>query len=100
MAKAAQNNVEEITHNLAEAATEAATQATDETEQKVISHPRDVSTLVMSQMNQINNKKDDLTIAIKALTDTTDQLVKAYAGNMNTMQQMQARIKELEEKAK
>lgn len=73
--------------------------AEDKEKQRVIKHPNDVATLALSQLNAINTKKDELTIAIKGLSDLTTQLVNVYASNMNAMQKMQERIKELEEKS-
>lgn len=65
---------------------------------KVISHPNDIATLVMAQVNAVNSKKDDLTIAVKQLTDITQQLVQAYAGHMNMIGQLNRRLEELEDK--
>ena len=36
---------------------------------RTVSHPRQVAALVLTQIDQVNAKKDELTIAIKALTD-------------------------------
>jgi len=109
MAKANTNNNEEVTHSEAaenpQAVEETAVKADGQKQQltdnnqKVISHPKDVAALVMAQLNNVNNKKDELTIAIKALADTTDQLVKAYAGNIHMIQQLSKRVRDLEEKA-
>jgi len=65
---------------------------------RVISNPGDVAGLVMMQVDAVNAKKDDLTIAIKGLTDTTKQLVRAYAEHAKAIQKLQERIKVLEEK--
>ena len=67
---------------------------------RVISHPNDVASLVMMQIDAVNSKKDDLTIAIRALTDTTKQLVRAYAGQAGTIQKLQRRMNELENRTK
>lgn len=66
--------------------------------QRVISNPDDVARLVMMQIDAINARKDDLTIAIKGLTDTTRQLVRAYAQQAGVIQAMRKKIEELEEK--
>jgi hypothetical protein len=66
---------------------------------KAISHPREVAAVVMAQMNVVNAKKDELTIAIKGLTDITQQLTQAYAGQVQLIEQLTNRIKALEEKA-
>ena len=66
---------------------------------KVISHPRDVAAVVMAQMNMVNAKKDELTIAIKGLSDLTQQLARAYAEQMQVIEQLATRVKMLEAKA-
>ena len=63
----------------------------------MISDPRQIATVVMARMNLINAKKDELTIAIKGLTDLTQQLVQAYAGQMQVIEQLATRVKALEE---
>ncbi len=65
---------------------------------RVISNPNEVANLVMMQIDNVNSKKDDLTIALKGLTDVSKQLVRAYGENMNVIASMQKRIKELEDK--
>jgi hypothetical protein len=67
---------------------------------RVLSNPNDIAQLVMMQLDAVNAKKDDLTIAIKGLADTAKQLVRAYAGHAMEIEKLQRRIKELEEKAK
>ena len=64
---------------------------------RVITNPNDVAGLVMMQIDAVNTKKDELTIAIKSLTDTTKQLVRAYAQQAAIIQKLQKRIKELEQ---
>ena len=66
---------------------------------RAISHPREVAAVVMAQMHSINAKKDELTIAIKGLTDLTQQLVRAYAGQVQFIEQLVARVQALEETA-
>ena len=68
--------------------------------QRVISHPGDVAGLVMMQIDAVNAKKDELTIAIKGLTDTSKQLVRAYAEHSRALVKMQQRLTALEEKLK
>lgn len=70
------------------------------TKQRVVSHPGDVAGLVMMQVDAVNAKKDELTIAIKGLTDTAKQLVRAYAEHTQAIAKLQQRIKVLEEKQK
>jgi glycerol-3-phosphate dehydrogenase len=67
---------------------------------RVISSPNDVASLVLMQIDAVSAKKDDLTIAIKGLTDTTKQLVRAYAEHAKTIQRLQQRVRALEEKGK
>lgn len=66
---------------------------------RAIADPRQVATMVMARMNVINAKKDELTIAIKGLTDITQQLTHAYAAQMQVIQQLATRVKALEAKA-
>ncbi len=66
---------------------------------QTISDPRQIAAVVMARMNFINAKKDELTIAIKGLSDLTQQLVQAYAGQMQVIEQLAARLKAVEEKA-
>jgi hypothetical protein len=62
-----------------------------------ISDPRQIAAVVMARMNLINTKKDELTIAIKGLTDFTQQLVQAYATQMQLIEQLSKRTQALEE---
>ncbi len=66
---------------------------------RVISNPNDIAGLVMMQIDNINAKKDDLTIAIKGLTDTSKQLVRAYAQQQQVIAKLAERVKKLETKA-
>jgi hypothetical protein len=68
-------------------------------QQRTISNPEDVAKLVMMQIDAINTRKDDLTVALKQLTDTMRQLVRAYAQQAGVIQGMAKKLKELEEKA-
>jgi hypothetical protein len=65
---------------------------------RVVSDPQDVANLVLMQIDAINTKKDDLTIAIKGLSDLTKQLAHAYAGQAQATKKLQERVKELESK--
>jgi hypothetical protein len=65
---------------------------------KTISHPRDVATLVLTQINQVNARKDELTIAIKALSDLTQQLATSYGKQMMVIEQLARRVNALEGK--
>lgn len=67
---------------------------------RVITSPGDVAGLVMMQIDAVNSKKDDLTIAVKGLADTAKQLVRAYAQQQAAIEKLGKRVKELEEKAK
>jgi len=61
-----------------------------------ISDPREVAQLVMMRIDQVNAKKDDLTIAVKALADTAKQLVSVYAGQQAQIVALAKRVAELE----
>ncbi len=67
---------------------------------RIISNPNDVAGLVMMQIDAVNSKKDDLTIAIKGLADTAKQLVRAYAQQQAAIEKLGKRVKELEAKDK
>jgi hypothetical protein len=73
--------------------------ATPRPQPQAISDPRQIAAVVMARMNLINTKKDELTIATKGLTDLTQQLVQAYAGQMQVIEQLATRLKALEETA-
>ena len=63
---------------------------------RVISNPNDVASLVLMQVDAVNAKKDELTIAIKGLADLAKQLVRAYAQNAQAIKKLQMRIQVLE----
>jgi hypothetical protein len=65
---------------------------------RTVSHPREVAALVLTQIDQVNAKKDELTIAIKALTDLTKQLATSYASQMLAIEQLTRRVNALEGK--
>ena len=66
---------------------------------QAISDPRQVATVIMARMNMVNAKKDELTIAIKGLTDVTQQLARAYAEQMQLIDRLAKRVKAMEVKA-
>ena len=49
--------------------------------QHVISNPKDVAQLVMMQIDNVNSKKDELTIAVKGLADTPSNLFECMRSN-------------------
>ena len=63
---------------------------------RVISSPNDVASLVLMQVDAVNAKKDELTIAIKGLANLAKQLVRAYAQNNQTIKKLQMRVQALE----
>ena len=75
----------------------AAELATDPKQQpRVVSSPSDVAGLVLMQIDLVNGRKDDLTIAIKGLSDLMRQLVRAYGENTQTIEQLQSQVKKME----
>jgi hypothetical protein len=64
--------------------------------QVVISNPNEVASLVLVQIDAVNAKKDELTIAIKGLSDLTKQLMRAYGEHSKRIQQLEMKIRELE----
>jgi hypothetical protein len=77
----------------AEAAPAAGARAAPEPDQV---DPRQVAALVVAQTGVVNAKKDELSSAIKALTDMGHQLARAYVGQMQTTQELAQRVKALE----
>ena len=71
----------------------AAQQAAAAQQPRVVSRPEDVAGLVLMQIDLVNARKDDLTIAIKGLADLTRQLVRAYGENMQTIADLQSKLK-------
>ncbi len=63
---------------------------------RVVSNPNDVASLVLMQVDAVNAKKDELTIAIKGLADLAKQLVRAHAANAQAIKKLQMRIQALE----
>lgn len=67
-------------------------------QQRAVNNPNDVANLILMQVDAVNSKKDDLTIAIKGLTDLTKQLTRAYGEHTKTIQKLAERVKDLEGK--
>jgi len=63
---------------------------------RVISDPNEVAQLVMMRIDHVNSKKDELTIAVKALADTARQLVSVYAKQQAQIARLAKRVEELE----
>lgn len=74
--------------------------SSDNPRQRVISNPSDVASLVLMQVDAVNAKKDDLTTAIRSLTDTTKQLARAYSDHTKTINELKRRVQILEGKDK
>ena len=77
-----------------------AAQAAAAAQPRVVSRPEDVAGLVLMQIDLVNARKDDLTIAIKGLSDLTRQLVRAYGENTQTIQELQSQVKTMGSPAK
>jgi hypothetical protein len=63
---------------------------------RAVSDPREVATIVMARMNQVNAKKDELAMAINGLVDITQQLTRTYAEQLLAIEQLRRRVKALE----
>jgi len=63
---------------------------------RAISDPKEVAQLVMMRIDQVNSKKDELTIAVKSLADTARQLVSVYAKQQAQITQLSKKVVELE----
>jgi len=67
---------------------------------RAISDPNEVAQLVMMRIDQVNSRKDELTIAVKALADTAKQLVSVYAKQQAQIAGLARRTEELEKAKK
>jgi hypothetical protein len=67
---------------------------------RAISDPKEVAQLVMMRIDHVNSKKDELTIAVKALADTAKQLVSVYASQQAQIAKLARRVEELEKAKK
>jgi hypothetical protein len=63
---------------------------------RVISQPREVAAVVMARMHLVRAKKEELNVALNGLVDITQQLTRAYAEQLTTIEQLRRRVKELE----
>ncbi len=77
---------------------EKASKSQQETQSGRPLNPNEVAQLVLMQLNDINGKKDDLTIAIKGLSDLTQKLTQAYGEQTSIIQKLTQRVEELEAK--
>ncbi len=77
---------------------EAAPAASTAGASRVISDPNEVATIVLMQIDAVNDRQHDLTTAIKGLTDLTKQLMRSYGDHTIAIRNLQARVKELEDK--
>ena len=62
----------------------------------VINDPNQVAQMVMMRIDHVNPRKDELTIAVKALADTAKQLVGACSGQQGQIAKLTKRVEELE----
>ena len=63
---------------------------------RVVSDPNEVANIVLMQIDAVNDRKNDLTISVKGLTDLTKQLTRVYSEQIVTIRQLQKRIQILE----
>jgi len=62
----------------------------------VINDLNQVAQMVMMRIDHVNSRKDELTIAVKALADTAKQLVGAYNGQQGQIAKLAKRVEEME----
>jgi ABC-type transporter Mla subunit MlaD len=72
------------------------TKANGQAPGRVITNPNEVAHLVMMQIDNVNSKKDELTIAVKTLADTAKQLVGVYANQQAQIAKLAKKVEELE----
>ena len=63
---------------------------------RAISDPREVAAVAVGRMKLVKTKRDELTVAIDGLVDITQQLTRAYAEQVVTIDRLRRRVKELE----
>ena len=63
---------------------------------RAISDPKEIAQIVMMQIDHVNVKKDELTIAVKALADTTKKLFSAYANQQAQLAKLAKQVEELQ----
>jgi len=63
---------------------------------RLISDPKEIAQIVMMQIDHVNVKKDELTIAVKALADTTKKLFSVYANQQAQIAQLAKQVEELQ----
>lgn len=76
--------------------TQDANETSPENKPRGVTSPNDVANLVLLQIDAVNVKKDELTIAMKNLTDTSKQLVRAYGEHTKTIMELKKRLDETE----
>ena len=81
-----ENKLDQSTNNKAEAITE-------NQQKRMTLTPEQVQVLVMRQLNQVNAKKDELTIAIKQLGDLATQLSNICAQQNKALSQFKTEEK-------
>lgn len=63
---------------------------------RVVSDPNEIANIVLMQIDAVNDRKNDLTISIKGMTDLAKQLTRVYGEQIVTIRKLQARIQSLE----
>jgi hypothetical protein len=63
---------------------------------RTVSDPREVAALVLARIHQVNARKDELSAAIPALVDITQQLARSYVEHLVTIEHLHRRVKALE----
>ena len=63
--------------------------------QKAITDPKQIALLMMSKANAINEAKDDLTMTIRSLMDSSNQIVQAYAAQVVAAEDGQKKVQQL-----
>jgi hypothetical protein len=89
-----QMNTPETSQAAAAAQPAAAASGTKPT--RTVSDPREVAAVVMSRMQQVSVKKEELQMAINGLFDITRQLTRSYGEQLIVIEQLKRRIKAME----
>lgn len=91
-------NKDELSVDTVEAQESSKDKSTSKSRPRSITNPSDVAALVLTQLNTVSNKKDELTIAIKGLSDICQQLVYAYSDHTKVIKELKQRLDVLESK--
>jgi len=66
---------------------------------RAVNDPREVAASVMSRLQQVRSRRDQMAASVDDLVDIAQQLTQAYARQVLLIQQLRRRVRTLEEAA-